>query len=130
MTDDDARPCRTCQHRAGYHFRKTGECAFVNDEQDTCRCQHFVAPEDAAPPLLTPVSFGFRRRCPTCGHVPGAIDGDRDLVLFRIVRTWQDRQTVAEQMFAEVINRAFFDGKDLGRTETIDDLIEYLREIR
>lgn len=29
-----------------------------------------------------------------------------------------------------VLNRAFLDGKDAGRREAIDDLIEYLQEIR
>lgn len=28
------------------------------------------------------------------------------------------------------LGRAFYDGKDVGRTEAIDDLIDYLTEIR
>jgi hypothetical protein len=49
-----SKTCKTCGHRAGSHFRTTGECAFVNDEQDPCRCLRYVERPLYADPVTAP----------------------------------------------------------------------------
>jgi hypothetical protein len=43
--------CANCLHRQPYHYRGEGECAFVNDEPDTCRCQRYRPPTQVTPPV-------------------------------------------------------------------------------